>query len=98
MSFVVFRRIAQRELSDAISWYEDRRPGLGANLQSEVEEFLDIIATSPARFPAVRGAVRRAVLRRFPFSIHFIIEKDRIVVIAIFHAKRNPHVIEKRLD
>ena len=33
MSFsVVFRRLAKREFDDAISWYQDRREGLGRSL------------------------------------------------------------------
>jgi plasmid stabilization system protein ParE len=96
MSLVVFRRIAQRELDNAISWYEKRRIGLGGDLHSEVREFLDEIARSPEMFPVERGTIRRATLRRFPYTIHFLPEKDRIVVLAIFHAKRDPQILEDR--
>jgi plasmid stabilization system protein ParE len=97
MSFsVVFRRIAKREFDDAISWYQDRREGLGREFSVAVEEQLGRIALSPNQFACVRGDVRRAVLQRFPYSIHFIVEDDRVVVLAIFHARRAPNQLEDR--
>ena len=42
MSFsVVFRRIAKREFDDAISWYQDRREGLGREFSVAVEQQLE---------------------------------------------------------
>ena len=97
MSFsVVFRRIAKREFDDAISWYQDRREGLGREFSVAVEEQLGRIALSPNQFACVRGDVRRAVLQRFPYSIYFIVEDDRIVVLAVFHARRAPNQLEER--
>jgi len=70
MSFsVVFRRIAKREFDDAISWYQDRREGLGREFSVAVEQQLEKIALSPTQFACVRGDIRRAVLQRFPYSI-----------------------------
>jgi plasmid stabilization system protein ParE len=98
MSFsVVFRRIAKREFDDAISWYQDRREGLGHEFSVAVEQQLGRIALSPNQFACVRGYVRRAVLQRFPYSICFIVEDGRIVVLAIFHARRAPSQLEDRL-
>jgi len=97
MSFsVVFRRIAKREFDDAISWYQDRREGLGRKFSIAVEQQLEKIALSPNQFACVRGDVRRGVLQRFPYSIYFIVEDDRIVVLAIFHARRDPSQLEDR--
>jgi len=97
MSFsVVFRRIAKREFDDAISWYEDGREGLGRGFSVAVEQLLARIALSPNQFARVRGDVRRAVLRRFPYSIYFVVEDDRILVLAIFHARRASKHLEER--
>ena len=89
-------RKAKREFDDAISWYQDRREGLGREFSVAVEEQLGRIALSPNQFACVRGDVRRAVLQRFPYSIYFIVEDNRIVVLAIFHARRDPNQLEDR--
>ncbi|HEU5459249.1 MAG TPA: type II toxin-antitoxin system RelE/ParE family toxin [Pyrinomonadaceae bacterium] len=96
MPSIVFRRLAKREFDDAISWYEGRRKGLGQDFSVAVERQLERIARSPNQFAYVRGKVRRAVLRRFPYSVFFIAEDNRVVVVAIFHAKRAPEHLEKR--
>ena len=49
---VVFRRIARRELDDAISWYEERREGLGQEFSSAIEKQLERIVSSPEQFIA----------------------------------------------
>src|SRR5215211_6964529 len=93
---IVFRRIAKRELDDAISWYESRREGLSQDFSIAVELELERVASSPNQFARVRKEVRRAVLRRFPYSIYFVVEQLQVVVLAIFHAKRSPQHLENR--
>jgi len=43
-----------------------------------------------------RRIARQAVLGRFPYAIHFLLESNRIVVLAVFHVKRNPKRLEDR--
>src|SRR5438132_1501198 len=93
---VVFRHIAKQEMDDAIAWYESERPGVGVEFASEIGSLLARIADTPRQFRKVRGEVRRAVLHRFPYTIHFLLESNRIVVLALFHAKRNPKRLEDR--
>lgn len=93
---VVFRRVARLEFEDAIAWYEEREEGLGTKFRLAIAQQLEKVATSPDHFAYVRGPIRRAVLRRFPYSIYFLSETDRVVVVAIFHAKRSPQRLEAR--
>jgi len=83
-------------MDDAIAWYESERPGVGIEFASEIGSLLARIADTPKQFRRVRGDVRRAVLSRFPYTIHFLLESGRIVVLAVFHAKRNPKRLEDR--
>ncbi|OLE60533.1 MAG: hypothetical protein AUI36_12250 [Cyanobacteria bacterium 13_1_40CM_2_61_4] len=93
---IVFRRIARQEMDDAVAWYQSERPGLGRELAVEIEKLLGRIGDNPRQFRQIRGEIRRAVLLRFPYTIHFLIESKRIVVLAVFHAKRNPNRLEGR--
>jgi plasmid stabilization system protein ParE len=84
-------------MDESIEWYDFERAGLGIEFASEIESFLTRIADTPEQFSKVRGDVRRAsVLRRFPYTIHFLPEADRIVVLAVFHVKRSPRTLEDR--
>jgi toxin ParE1/3/4 len=93
---VVFRRIARQEMDESIAWYEKERPGLGIQFAADIELTLSRVATASEQFPKVRGEVRRALLRQFPYTIQFLTESRRIVVLAVFHAKRNPKHLEDR--
>ena len=93
---IVFRRVARIEMDEAIAWYEYQGAGLGLQFITEIGTYLQRIADSPKQFPKTRGEIRRAVLHRFPYTIHFLDETDRIVVLAVFHVKRNPFVLEGR--
>jgi plasmid stabilization system protein ParE len=88
--------VAEKELDDSIAWYESERQGLGQEFRATVEEYFQRIADHPEWFPKIRGEVRRAVVRRFPFAIHFLIEKERIVILSVFHTSREPEQLKHR--
>ncbi len=93
---VVYRQAAKAEFEDAAVWYENRRRGLGAEFVIEVEQAVAGAASTPLRYPVVFGDVRRAVTRRFPYAIYFRTRGDRLVVLAVFHGRRNPLVWQHR--
>jgi hypothetical protein len=41
--------------------------------------------------------VRQALVRRFPYVVCFLIEAERISVIAVIHGRRNPRVWQSRI-
>ena len=93
---VIFRPIARLEVDEAMGWYRRQKEGLEAEFKEAVDQMLERIAAAPLRFGPVRGIVRRALLRRFPYAIHFVPEPDAIIVLAVFHTKRDPRHLEGR--
>ncbi len=93
---VVFRRAAIREFEEAALWYDAQRRGLGEEFIYEIEQSLSSAASAPLRYPLVFGDVRRTVARRFPYSIYFRIRSDSMVVLAVFHGRRNPAIWHRR--
>lgn len=92
---VVLHLAAVADLTAAGDWYERRRPGLGLDLVEEIERALEVIAESPTAWPRWPGApteleIRRVLLPRFPFALPYLIQADRIVVLAVAHEKRRP--------
>ena len=96
MSLPVVTPAAATEIETAYRWYEKEREGLGTEFLDAVEKIVQTIAESPERFPAIRKDIRRAVLRRFPYSIFYRIVSGHVVVIACFHGKRNPKAWRSR--
>ena len=94
---IVFRRVARSEFEDAAVWYEEQRVGLGEEFIIEIEQALANAAAAPQRYPVVFGDVRRTVARRFPYSVYFRVRSDVLVVLAVFHGRRNPVIWQRRI-
>jgi plasmid stabilization system protein ParE len=87
---LTIRPAAEAEMAEAFVWYEQRVPGLGAEFLLAVDAVIENIVRTPEQFPVVHKSFRRALLRRFPYSIFFTVEAERLVVHSVFHAKRDP--------
>jgi len=94
---VVFTLAARAELIDAQDWYEHEGTGLGLRFRSAVDAAIQRMSANPRQFPVVYRNVRRALLRRFPYALMFVIEPDgMLTVIASFHGSRDPAHWQKR--
>jgi plasmid stabilization system protein ParE len=88
--FVRLRDEADRDLTDAASWYEQQRKGLGHEFLDDALSVFDRIGQEPLNFPVVHRNARRAVMHRFPFCIYFAVEQIDVVVLSVIHGTRHP--------
>ncbi|MEO6065699.1 MAG: type II toxin-antitoxin system RelE/ParE family toxin [Lysobacterales bacterium] len=93
---IVFRRVARSEFLDAANWYESQRAGLGVEFIAEIDRCITRLAEHPDGLAMVRPQIRRITAQRFPFSVYFRIETSRIVVLAVFHGRRDPLIWQGR--
>jgi plasmid stabilization system protein ParE len=94
---IVFLDEARAEFDAAADWYERQKPGLGADFIGRVQDVLDRIAAMPRLHQVIFQDVRRAVVKKFPYTVLYQIESDHILVIAIFHGKRDPSIWQSRI-
>ncbi len=71
---VVWLASAAAELRQATSWYGDIRPDLAARFALAVHATIATIANAPLHFAAAH---------RFPYSVVFLAEAERVVVLAV---------------
>lgn len=95
---VIFTRVARAEVIDAQDWYENESQGLGRLFRAAVDAAVERMIANPRQFPVVHKNVRRALLRRFPYALMFVIEPDEaLTVIACFHGSRDPVQWQQRM-
>jgi plasmid stabilization system protein ParE len=94
---VTFHRAASAEFIEASAWYETKRVGLAIEFMAEIDSCVSLASEHPLRFAAVREDIRRVVANRFPYSVYFRAEKNRIVVLAVFHGSRDPAIWQTRV-
>ncbi|HEY4051975.1 MAG TPA: type II toxin-antitoxin system RelE/ParE family toxin [Acidobacteriaceae bacterium] len=87
---VVFTQAARAELIDAQDWYENEASGLGRRFRATIDALIERMSANPRQFPIVFKNIRRALLRRFPYALFFIVENETLLVIACFHGSRDP--------
>lgn len=93
---IYIRPEAEQDMREAYAWYETQIPGLGANFLLHVDAQLRSLQRTPLQNPVVHREVRRCLVRRFPYGIFYMVEDKRIVVLAVFHAKRDPKAWQTR--
>jgi plasmid stabilization system protein ParE len=87
---LIIRPEAERDIRDAYAWYEKQVQGLGSNFLLNVDAALRSVQRNPSQYQIVHQEVRHCLMRRFPYSILYVVEDQRIVILAVFHAKRDP--------
>ena len=87
---------AEAELNEAFDWYESRVAGLGSEFTRAVGAVFSWIDRSPEQFGRVHGEIRRALVRRFPYAIYYVLDSEQISVIACVHTRRHPRRWQSR--
>ena len=94
---LIIRSEAEIELADAYQWYEKRVHGLGSEFLICIDAIFNSILRNPQQYPQVYQTIRRALVRRFPYQVFFVEDDERVVVLSVFHAKRNPDMWQDKI-
>jgi plasmid stabilization system protein ParE len=88
---VVILPAALAELHHAAEFYTaSANLELGLAFLAEFERGVNAILTNPKIGAVFRGARRRYLLRRFPYSIIYQLSSEELRVIAVAHQRRRP--------
>lgn len=93
---VKVHRAARAEFIAAALRYEAERPGLGAEFIAEIDRCISLAAEQPKAYAVVHDDIRRVTSRGFPYGVYLRLEAARIVVLAVFHGRRNPSIWQQR--
>ncbi len=90
--------LAQEDIREATQWYNKQSPGLGNRFSGEIRKSVRFIKQNPAACNIQYDEVRTAVLKVFPFMIHYTIDKDNkaVIISAVLHTSLDPQEWEKR--
>lgn len=81
---------AAAELLDALSWYAQRSPELGAEFSLAIDAAVSRAARMPLAFPSIEADFRHVLVRKFPYSVIYHASAAELVVISFFHHRRKP--------
>lgn len=87
---LVFKPLAEAEIVEAFAWYSQPDINQGAGLLAELERVERFIRLNPLLYPQVEGEIHRANLRRFPYSLFYVVDGETVSVLSCFHQHRDP--------
>lgn len=87
---------AEKEVKDAILYYEEKQEGLGVRFRDEADEYIRWILENPEVPRLRRLGYRRVNFDVFPYYIPYIIHENHIWILAFAHASKIPHYWIKR--
>lgn len=95
---LVISRAALNDILDAQSWYEKQRKGLSLDFELCLEGGYEDVLSNPVGFQIKYKTIRVKYISRFPYGIHYLIERDTIFVLGVFHTGKNPKKWIERTD
>ena len=87
---VRYKRAAAAEVEFAITWYAKPEINQASAFVKDLERTESHLRLQPALYQKVEDDIRRAVLRRFPYSLFYVIEGEQVVVLACMHHHQKP--------
>lgn len=87
---LTLRKEAEFDIGEYFRFYEDKREGLGHDFLLCVEEALDKLQRNPLIYRIVHKELRRIPIRRFPYCAFYFVQGQRIIITAVFHARKDP--------
>ena len=89
---------AVQDFEEAKLWYRRTKVnGLPQRFTSAVKTTITNLQKYPTAYAIRYENVRIAHTEKFPYAIHFFIDNDRIVIIAIIYSGRDPKITFDRV-
>jgi plasmid stabilization system protein ParE len=93
----IFHPDSGEEYARAVEYYADILPELGSRFHDEIERLIREVRRQPGRFLRFSPPAQRALARKFPYSVVYLEQPDRVWIVAVMHAKRRPGYWRERL-
>jgi plasmid stabilization system protein ParE len=98
MKNIYFLVPAEKEMLEAVIFYESQAHNLGRDFLYIIESNLKNISKNPLRWPIIDHGVHRRLINRFPYSILYKLDDSQIIIVAIMHLHRRPNYWLDRIE
>ncbi len=96
MRNLIITEEAEADLADVVRRYRALRSGLDDEFLDAVASVMESIQSLPHAAPRMFDDIRRSPVARFPYGVFYRVVHDTIVVLAVYHASRDPRGWQER--
>ena len=75
------------DIVDAVDYFFSINPKLAEDFLDRIEEAKHSILNTPKGFVVKYSKVRTKLLKQFDYHIYYIIEENKIIILAVLHAQ-----------
>jgi toxin ParE1/3/4 len=93
---IFISREARADIAEAAGSLGEISPSLPDRFAAELERVYSAIGEYPQIYPIVYKDFRRALLRRFPYSVFYVIERSFALVVGVVHQARDESTWKRR--
>ena len=93
-----FHLEASVEYEGHIRYYRKCQPGLQHRFTAAIEETIGRILEHPERWRMIEPDISRCLVKKFPFSVIYSVQRDVIYFIAVAHGSREPGYWKHRVE
>ena len=91
-----YRPEVEDDIVAAVRWYDDKRTGLGDEFLSEYLSAIGRIHENPLWFAVAANGLRPCRLKRFSYIVHFDVDGNGILVVAVMGGGRDDAAFSHR--
>lgn len=96
MDRLSYRPEVEDDVVAAVTWYDDKRRGLGDDFLSEYVAAIRRIRDNPLQFAIAANGLRPCRLKRFPYIVYFTVDDNGILVVALMAGGRDDSAFSRR--
>jgi toxin ParE1/3/4 len=93
---IVIKPLAEKDIVELYTWYNQEKEGLGDDFLTELERSLEFIKANPYQYQIRYKGVRMTKINSFPICLHHTVQEEVVFVHAVLSTHRNPRIWEKR--
>src|SRR5438270_13919119 len=88
---------AEKDLAEAIAYYDSEQPGLGLEFLSKAKTLFLRIAATPRIYSTFLHNSRKAVMPRFPYVVLYFFNDETVFIAGVIHGKRKSRTMSTRV-
>jgi len=93
---ILISREARADIAEAVGSLDEISSVLPHRFGIELERVYAAIGEYPQMYPLVYKNFRRALLRRFPYSVFYVVEQSLALVVGVVHQSRDESTWKRR--
>ncbi|HET8860476.1 type II toxin-antitoxin system RelE/ParE family toxin [Marivirga sp.] len=88
--YLIVKPDAELDILKSAQWYEEKQESLGVRFLNEVEQKLRLVTQYPLNYQVRYRNIRLVLLKHFPYAIHFRLDEQKIIVLAVLGTREDP--------